>query len=191
MVKKRVGLDPGHGGADPGAKGNGIVEADWNMAFCRRLKYTLDDLVDPVLLRDRHDEDVSLMERGSRSLGCDLTYCVHVNAAWNPKWHGFLVFHWPTNALMRKLGNLLMRSAPPPLYKPGWNSIAATSEPTSDDDWLQRPRNVLGVHDGDSILLEVGYCSNEDDALALGDPYVVEALAAQVRLATAHWLYSL
>lgn len=184
-----IGLDPGHGGRSKGAEHNGITEADWNMAFCRMIHREIGG--ESVLLRTRDDEDVGLLERGRRSYdaGCDLVICVHVNASKNASWHGLLAFYLPDDPVARELSNTMMRSAPKPLYKPGWQAIPATDEPGPQDDWLERPRNVMSVHSCPAPLLEVGYCSHLPDAVALDDDDVHDGLVAMVLLALARFEY--
>lgn len=179
-----VGLDAGHGAGDRGAVHNGIVEAEWNMAFCRQVKTALDVWpFHPILIRTRDHEKLSFGERGSRSEECDLVFCIHVNAHKDDTMWGLLAFHWPGNEMGRKLGNLVARCAPTPLYKPGRDSFAATDHKYPKDDWLQRPRTVLGAHSPTSILIEVGYCSNLNDADALKSIYIRDSLVSMVKMA--------
>lgn len=186
-----LGLDPGHGGDDKGAVGNGIIEADWNMEFCRYLAQRIRNSGEPwkpVLLRSSETEQVALMERGGRSKDamCDLVLSVHVNAAAKKEWHGLLTFHWPGSWTGRQLGETMMRAAPRPLYKPGFGSTAVDD---SHGSWIQAPRNVLRVHQCPAVLLEVGYCTNERDARALIEPAVQAGLAAMVELALSRFRY--
>ena len=185
-----VGLDAGHGGDDKGATANGIVEADWNFQFCEGLWEDLDALgFRPTLLRTRHDEPVALMERGRRSKenGCSIVLNIHVNAmAEHPEWHGLTTYHWPGNQLAREVGNTMMRAAPKPLYKPGWNSLSCDD---SLGTWIQNPRAVLRVHECPAVLVEVGYCTNEADAAALNDPAVVAGLVSMVGAGLARFCY--
>ena len=78
-----VVLDPGHGGIDPGAERDGVVEAHLMMRFARELK---EELVraggfNVVLTRDR-DEFVPLEERVSiaRRAGADVFLSLHADA---------------------------------------------------------------------------------------------------------------
>lgn len=58
MAKKRVVIDPGHGGADPGASANGIVEKDLTLKISKYMADRLNDLgIENALTRD---SDVTL-----------------------------------------------------------------------------------------------------------------------------------
>ena len=41
---KKVVIDPGHGGSDPGTSANGIVEKDYNLKISQYMKRRLDEL---------------------------------------------------------------------------------------------------------------------------------------------------
>ena len=64
----KVVIDPGHGGVDSGAVGNGIVEKDLNLKISQYIYNRLKDLgVDVKITRDS-DETLSPEERVSRVL---------------------------------------------------------------------------------------------------------------------------
>jgi N-acetylmuramoyl-L-alanine amidase len=79
----RIVIDPGHGGHDPGAKGNGQTEADLVLTIALALEKLLGQLpgVDVVLTR-RTDEYVSLQERTAiaNRENADLFLSIHANA---------------------------------------------------------------------------------------------------------------
>lgn len=57
-AKKKVVIDPGHGGTDPGTSGNGIVEKDYTLKISEYMKNRFDELgVESALTRD---SDISL-----------------------------------------------------------------------------------------------------------------------------------
>jgi len=58
MAKKRVVIDPGHGGEDPGASANGIVEKDYTLKISQYMANRLNDLgIENALTRNN---DLSL-----------------------------------------------------------------------------------------------------------------------------------
>lgn len=58
MAKKRVVIDPGHGGEDPGASANGIVEKDYTLKISQYMADRLNDLgIENALTRN---SDVTL-----------------------------------------------------------------------------------------------------------------------------------
>jgi N-acetylmuramoyl-L-alanine amidase len=77
---KRIVLDPGHGGKDPGATRDGVREADRTLDIARR---TADDLRRKgaiVTLTRGGDQFVSLEQRVALSAGQDLFLSIHLEA---------------------------------------------------------------------------------------------------------------
>ncbi|WP_305046620.1 N-acetylmuramoyl-L-alanine amidase [Geoalkalibacter sp.] len=84
---RRIVVDPGHGGKDPGAVGpNGLLEKDVNLAMAKLLKAHLEKElgVEVHLTRDR-DVYLSLQERTAiaNRLDADLFISLHANASPN------------------------------------------------------------------------------------------------------------
>ncbi|MBO8128290.1 MAG: N-acetylmuramoyl-L-alanine amidase [Peptococcaceae bacterium] len=81
MVK--VCIDPGHGGGDPGATGNGLEEKDVTLKIARYLRNYLNRKYKVSLLVTRTaDETVTLPQRTklANDAGCELFVSIHVNA---------------------------------------------------------------------------------------------------------------
>lgn len=79
-----VAIDPGHGGGDVGAVGNGLQEATVNWGISQNLKNELDSYtgVTAYLIRSENEE-VSLQARADRAkaIGADVFISVHCNSA--------------------------------------------------------------------------------------------------------------
>lgn len=98
----KVVIDPGHGGSDPGAVGNGIVEKAINLRVALRLKELLElDTVDlsgggswDVRLTRSSDTFVSLAGRVAiaNSWGADLFVSIHHNGFSSPAANGTETF---------------------------------------------------------------------------------------------------
>lgn len=79
----RICLDPGHGGADPGAVGpTGLEEASVVLDICKRTKAILESEGHLVWLTRTNDTHVDLSDRVelSRKERCDAFISVHCNA---------------------------------------------------------------------------------------------------------------
>ena len=80
----RIVIDPGHGGHDPGAKGQGVMEAELVLDLALRLEKLLKEQqgVEVVLTR-RTDEFIPLEERTAiaNREGADLFLSIHANAS--------------------------------------------------------------------------------------------------------------
>lgn len=90
---RRVVLDPGHGGRNPGAKGpSGLRESDVALSLARRVRHALERKlpgVEVLLTRDG-DYEVSLEERAAIANGvdADLFVSLHLNASGSPEDRG-------------------------------------------------------------------------------------------------------
>ena len=86
MNDYKVVIDAGHGGNDPGASGNGIVEKDLTLAISKEQFNRLKEAGVPVYLTRTDDETLSPTERTNRILkafGNDKNVIVisnHINA---------------------------------------------------------------------------------------------------------------
>jgi N-acetylmuramoyl-L-alanine amidase len=87
----RIVIDPGHGGHDPGASGNGINEAELVLDVSLRLKKLLENQpgVEVVMTRETDvfvplDQRTAIANRES----ADLFLSIHANASRNPKARG-------------------------------------------------------------------------------------------------------
>lgn len=68
MSNKKIVIDPGHGGVDSGATGNGIVEKDYNLMISKYIYDKLKNLgLDVYITRDS-DETLTPSERVNRVL---------------------------------------------------------------------------------------------------------------------------
>jgi N-acetylmuramoyl-L-alanine amidase len=94
---RRIVVDPGHGGHDPGAVGpNGIQEKDIVLAIGLKLKDLLkDDLGLDVVMTRSTDVFIPLEERTAiaNKVGADLFLSVHANAAGNRSASGIETYY--------------------------------------------------------------------------------------------------
>lgn len=94
---RRIVVDAGHGGKDPGAVGpSGLREKDVTLALARHLAQRLRESLDcdVVLTRDR-DEYIPLEERTAiaNKVGADLFISVHANATTNRQAYGIETYY--------------------------------------------------------------------------------------------------
>jgi len=80
---KKIVIDPGHGGKDPGAIANGLKEKDIVLNLAQRLKLELERSLQCEIVLTRNDDSyISLEERTAIANGnnADLFLSLHVNA---------------------------------------------------------------------------------------------------------------
>ena len=68
MNNYRIVIDPGHGGEDPGASGNGIIEKNLTLDISKYMYDRFKELGIPVYITRTTDETISPTERVKRIL---------------------------------------------------------------------------------------------------------------------------
>lgn len=91
-MSKIVVLDPGHGGSDPGAVGNGVKEKDVNLKISLATRDALKDYDCTVKLTRTKDTYVSLAARAAMGKGAALFVSQHNNAFSSSAARGFETF---------------------------------------------------------------------------------------------------
>jgi N-acetylmuramoyl-L-alanine amidase len=160
MVKTIV-IDPGHGGTDPGASGNGIKEKDIVLEIGKKVKYYLESQYQDVkvILTRETDKYIELSQRCkiSNSLTTSLFVSIHINAANSTSAHGFETFIYnktssaTTKAYQKKLHEAIMKGAP-----------YFTDRGTNSANF-----QVLRGTTAPAILTESGFITNAQDSSIL------------------------
>lgn len=90
VTKKKIVVDPGHGGHDTGASSHGVHESEIALAISKQLKTRLEKKGYEVLLTRTKDEWLSLEKRAAianASRG-DLFLSIHINSSTDARAHG-------------------------------------------------------------------------------------------------------
>ena len=170
----RLCIDPGHGGADPGASGNGLLEKDVNLDVALRFADLLDaDSADgsgggawEVLLTREADVSVSLLQRVTlaNAFGADSFCSIHSNSFSDPSAHGTETYSFAegtTAAALRDRVHARMLDA--------WG---LTDRGTKTAGFY-----VLVNTSMPAELAEMGFITNAGDAAFLGSPAQRQAMA--------------
>lgn len=178
-----VVLDPGHGGADHGCSAGGLREKDLVLSISQQIDAVLNMSATGVHvgLTRYSDKNLTLNEAGveARVQEADLVIAVHVDAAAKPdvrgQWAIFLPEFGDVSKKSKLAAEAFLRAMPGSLrgrYRdPAADMLAtaATNKPGTEDDWLQRARNVLLPHShAPSFLVELGFLTNQKDRDLLG-----------------------
>lgn len=108
---KKVMLDPGHGGYDPGAVGpSGVQEKNITLAVARQVADLLSAAVEVQLT---HKEDVAWDDNSdlaarsalANEWSADCFLSIHCNSAADPQAHGTETFHYPGSEQGQALAN--------------------------------------------------------------------------------------
>ncbi len=195
-----VFIDIGHGGRDPGAIGNGIVERDIVLDVGLRLGKMLKAYGLDVIYSRTTDQSIALSARPAKAnkAQADLFVSIHVNANKDISVHGFETYYLnfaknahaaQTAALEnstsdRKLGDIQSLLANVMLNVRTSESIGLASDVldatikqlkrngfnTKNSGTRSAPFHVLIDTNMPAILVEVGYCSNKNEAAKLKQP---------------------
>jgi len=147
-----IGIDPGHGGIDPGAVGPcGTREANIVLDISMRLAKALESQGHSVVLTRRDDESVSLRDRVQilNETGCSLVLSIHINAFDSPDPDYISAWICGRGGEAEKLAAVLT----PEL-------AAATGWP--DGGVRVKGFYVLRKTEAPAVLLELGFISNPE-----------------------------
>lgn len=169
-MTKRIALDPGHGGRDPGAIGHGLREKDLVLNHALLARELLESRYEVrVTMTRTTDIYLSLAERAriANNAGADGFVSWHVNAAASASANGVETF--------------IHSSRPPRTVERGRLFHAQAGQP-----WVNMRRADRGLKDANfavlrqtqmsAVLLESGFITNARDAELLRDPGFTAAL---------------
>ena len=207
---RTVVLDPGHGGRDPGATTAGLREKDVTLALARRVRPRLAARGLEVLLTRDSDRTVELEERTAfaEGEGADLFVSLHVNAAPRRSLRGIETYYLDRSHERHTVRVAAHENGISPAQLDSLQRTLASfriSELSQHSERLatalhqelvggMRRRfggvNDLGIKRGPffvlflsnlpSVLVEVGFLSNPDEARRLADPGYLDALAEEI-----------
>lgn len=92
-------IDPGHGGRDPGAMGNGLIEKDLTMFLALRVEERLDKYsCEAEIFQDPNVsalEDMQSVVNAANEKGADFFLSLHINSVDSPEASGFESYRYP------------------------------------------------------------------------------------------------
>lgn len=173
-------LDPGHGGKDPGTLGyaGAVEEADLNFNTAVAVMNALQKKGATVYLTRYEDKTLSLEERKSiaRSIKPTVFISIHGNGSVNASNYGTSAYYF------RPMSQPLAECIYGELVT-AWQGLYASSpEKLSKipDGCDFHPFSVTRLEECPSVLLEVGYVTNDSDCAFLADVTSRERLAAAI-----------
>jgi N-acetylmuramoyl-L-alanine amidase len=173
-------LDPGHGGAELGARGpNGYPEKAVNLTISEQLRRELESRGATVSLTRTSDVELGLRERMDAIAQAQphLAFSIHYNAlpdngdAENTAGIGMFWYHPQAHDLAVFLHEYLVETLDRPSYGVFWNNLALT-----------RP------HAAPTILMELGFMINPTEFEWITDPQAQNELAGAIADGIETWL---
>lgn len=177
LSNKIIVLDPGHGGVDGGAVGDGkVLEKDIALNVSKRLRDYLQQAGAEVHLTretDRdlaHDETKSISQRKvediknrvvfMKEIDPDIFISIHLNSLPTPKWRGAQTFYHPNNPESKILADKIQ------------DQIIFGLENTNRVALAINSVYILKHASRPAALVEIGFLSNPDEReLLIQSPY--------------------
>ncbi|BFR49168.1 N-acetylmuramoyl-L-alanine amidase [Nitratidesulfovibrio sp. HK-II] len=202
-----VMIDAGHGGKDPGAMGNGITERNLTLKMARMVGERLRRMGFSVIYTRDRDVFVPLDKRTAfaNDKKADLFLSLHVNANTDPRICGFETYYLDLarsdsatrvaareNAVSEKslsdlqfiLTDLMLnaktqesRDVANFVQDSALGRLRRTGFPAHDNGVRSAPFYVLMGARMPSVLVELGYCTNPDEARRLASEKYLSTLA--------------
>lgn len=180
LAGKTISIDPGHGGIDDGASGNGVVEKTVNLAIALKLKDIL-QAHDATAVLTR-DADIDYYTRGKggkrtdlqrrveliNASGAEVFVSIHVNSIKGVVRPGAQVFYGPKFAQSKALAEVMQQAMKH--FPPG-----NKRQVKQDKDIL-----VLNAPTMPGILIEAGFLSDAKEAVLLLDDAYQQKLAEYI-----------
>lgn len=164
----KIFLDPGHGGNDPGATGNGIRESDINLILGIRLgDYLLDNYKCNIMLSRETDRYVSLQNRVkmANDWKADLFISLHSNGSDNKEANGYEDYVYPTAPFVTKAIREIIYSNVSEI----WAKYGRTIRGKKEENFY-----VLRETHMPAVLLENGFITNQIDSQLLNEDFFFE-----------------
>ena len=149
--KPTVYIDPGHGGYDPGASGNGVIEKDVVLKVALNVKKILEENGVNVVMSRNNDTYVSLQDRvtTANKSKANSFISIHINSAGVAAATGIETYYYTKNSpsLTTKIHNKLI------------NYTGAYNRGVKKDDFY-----VITYTNMPSSLAEIGFLTNKSEA---------------------------
>lgn len=173
---RTIAIDAGHGGDDPGAGANGLLEKEINLDVALKVRTKLEKAGVKVVMPRTTDVFVSLSGRVDFAVQkkADSFLSIHTNSFTNPAAHGTETYYY-TSALNERseASKQLATFVQNRLYK-AWG--------TYDRGVKVNGYQVIKYNPLPSALVELGFVTNGNDAIKLGSAKHRELAAEAIYL---------
>ena len=168
---RMVALDPGHGGADPGAVRDGVLEKDVNLDVARTAGELLVKRGYRVVATREADVAVALAERVRivARAGADVLVSVHCNAVEDESPQGIETWHQQEDAGGKALAEAVQARAVA-ITNAKDRKVKATAGGIYVLRWAGRP----------AVLVEMGFLSNATERRVLSSAPYRQSLASAI-----------
>lgn len=185
---RHIAIDPGHGGIDDGASGNGVIEKDVNLSISLKLTRILQSHGAQITLTREVDTDYYTKGKGGKrndllkrvdimnQSGAELFISIHVNSIRGGSLTGAQVFYggrYPSSKILAENIQLYLKEFPP----------GNKRQSKQDMDII-----VLNATDIPGVLIETGFLSNKNEAARLLNDDYQQKMAEHIAKAVTYHL---
>lgn len=173
ITNRIIGIDPGHGGVDPGAVSkSGVLEDNINLAIGLKLKRLVEQsggiaimtreedkglyTEKSTTLRQMKTEDLINRKELIENAGCELFVSIHMNSFTNSKYSGSQTLYYDGYPENEKLASIIQEELKTVLNKDNRRAAAIR-----DDVYLIKELTIP------SVLVEAGFLSNPEEEILL------------------------
>ncbi len=188
LLGKVIYIDPGHGGADPGAVYDGVYESELNLEIALELKKQLEEYGAIVYLTRDGDYDLSVTNTDNRKRSdlfqrvnlindskADIYYSLHLNAIESSSWFGAQVFYSDNLEENKIIAECLQE-----MFSSELKTDRSNKE--INDVYMYQRVEIPGV------LIELGFLSNSNERYLLQQKHYHEKLAEIIKKFTIDYL---
>lgn len=166
----RVFIDAGHGGTDPGASGNGLVEKNLTLSIALKVQRILQAQGIEVVMSRTTDKFLELKEISSlaNNSGADAFASIHINSVKDiPTANGIETYYYPNRMDSKPLADSVQNQL--------LSSTGAYDRKVKTADF-----HVVRETNMPSILAECGFITNKSEAIKMGTNSYQELLASGI-----------
>ncbi len=181
LLGKVIYIDPGHGGADPGALYNDLYEADLNLQISLKIQTELEKNGAIVYLTRYGDYDLSVKNAVNRkrsdlsrraniinNSGADIYLSIHLNSDISSTWQGAQVFYDTVIENNEIIAKIMQEQ-----FKKDLKTNREYKQ--INDHYLYQRVKIPGV------LLEVGFISNPNERYLLKQESYQKKIAVSIK----------
>lgn len=153
----KIFLNPGHGGADPGAVSkSGLKEKDVTKRICDILAQKLRNVGHLVMIYQEQKSFTEVSKEENKS-GADIFISVHCNSFLNEMANGVETLYYPMSAKGKKLAECIQ------------NNLLISTGLFNRGCKMRRDLHVLKATKAPAVLVETAFISNPEEEILLKD----------------------
>src|SRR5690554_4010212 len=165
-MAKKVFLDPGHGGSDPGAVANGLKEKDLTLKIAKAAEKYLKEKYEGVTVKMSRTGDsypsLSARAKAANDWGADYFVSIHINAGGGTGFESY-IYNGTVSSKTKE-------------YQKKVHQVIAAGDGWADRGMKRANFAVLRETRMSALLTENGFIDRKEDAAKLKDPAFLKKL---------------